>query len=188
MSLPESEKETLRAVALMSISYSLNHSPAKYYEHELDLRDYPESLQVKRATFVTLYINNELRGCIGTLEANNPLVIDIAHNARAAAFQDPRFPPVNKDEFEKLSVHISILGEAEPMSFSDEQDLINQLRPGTDGLILTDGYRRGTFLPSVWESLPEPQNFLQHLKIKAGLPANYWSDTIKISRYTTNSF
>ncbi len=126
-----------------------------------------------------------MRGCIGTLEAFRPLAEDIAHNAYAAAFQDPRFPPVDASEVDGLDIHLSLLTPAEPMSFQSEQDLLVQLRPGVDGLILAEGGRRGTFLPSVWEQLPEPAQFLEHLKLKAGLPKTYWSDSIRVFRYET---
>jgi len=102
-----------------------------------------------------------------------------------AAFRDPRFPPLAADEFDELDIHLSILTPAEPVSFTSEQELITQLQPGIDGLILEEGHRRGTFLPSVWEQLPEPQQFLRHLKQKAGLSPDYWSENIRISRYRT---
>jgi len=150
--------------------------------------DYPEPLQAQRATFVTLNVEGRLCGCIGALAAYQPLVCDVAEHAHAAAFQDPRFPPVVTAEVNCLELHISILSPPQPMSFSDEADLLTQMRPGVDGLILGDGGRRGTFLPSVWEQLPQPGEFLTHLKRKAGLPGDYWSDTLEVSRYTTQSF
>lgn len=143
----------------------------------------PEALQAVRATFVTLLKQGELRGCIGSLEAVRPLAEDIAHNAYAAAFHDPRFPPLDSSELDKLAIHLSLLTPPEPMRFTSEQDLIAQLQPGVDGLILAEGGRRGTFLPSVWEQLPDPAEFLRHLKRKAGLPAGYWSDTLTVQRY-----
>jgi len=117
-------------------------------------------------------------------------VQDVAHNAYAAAFSDPRFPPLAalELELEGLDLHISILSPPEPMQFVSEGDLLNQLRPGEDGLILRAGVRRGTFLPSVWESLPQPQAFLQHLKMKAGLAPDFWSDEVRVERYTTEAF
>jgi AmmeMemoRadiSam system protein A len=188
MSLPEAGRQILRHIAKASVQYSLELGSDAKFERTLTLADYPPALQQPRATFVTLYINDELRGCIGTLEVSRPLVVDIAHNAREAAFHDPRFAPLSKHEIDRLQIHISILGTPEIMTFSSEQDLIRQLRPGMDGLILTAAGRRGTFLPSVWESLPAPEEFLAHLKIKAGLPINYWPDDAKVERYTTESF
>ncbi len=154
----------------------------------VDPAEFDPALQVHRATFVTLNKNGQLRGCIGHLQAIAPLVSDVAENAFSAAFKDPRFPPVDSRELDALEIHISVLSPAQAMTFSSEQDLLRQLRPGIDGLILRDGYHQGTFLPSVWEQLPRPEDFLAHLKIKAGLPANHWSDSLKVSRYTTESF
>lgn len=148
----------------------------------------PDELMQKRATFVTLTIGGRLRGCIGMLEACRPLAEDVAENARAAAFEDPRFPPLTLPELAKLEIHISILSPSEEMVFSSESDLLRQIRPGVDGLILQAGFRRGTFLPSVWAELPEKELFLTHLKLKAGLPADYWSDTLRVFRYTTDCF
>ncbi|WP_456376610.1 AmmeMemoRadiSam system protein A [Thiolapillus sp.] len=158
--------------------------------HPLDVEpaDFEPELQAQRATFVTLNKHGELRGCIGHLEAIQPLIKDVADNAFSAAFQDQRFPPLNKSEFDQIEIHISVLSPPEPLSFVSEQDLLQQIRPGIDGLILQDGYYRGTFLPSVWEQLPTREEFLAHLKIKAGLPANYWSDSLQVSRYTAESF
>lgn len=173
-------KRQLLDIARQSIAHGLQYgTPLR-----VDPADYPPALRDKGASFVTLSINHDLRGCIGMLRAERPLVSDVADNAYAAAFKDPRFPALTQAEYPNLHYHISILQPAEPMRFSDEQDLLSQLRPGIDGLILEDRGRRGTFLPSVWDSLPDPVQFLQHLKIKAGLPASYWSDSVKVSRYT----
>ncbi len=113
---------------------------------------------------------------------------DVVENAFASAFKDPRFPPLAAAEFDDLEIHISVLSPATPMMFSSEADLLRQLRPGVDGLILEDGPHRGTFLPSVWESLPQPLEFLRNLKMKAGLPADHWSDRVRVYRYQTESF
>jgi AmmeMemoRadiSam system protein A len=152
------------------------------------LAEVPAELMDERASFVTLQLDGLLRGCIGMLEACRPLAEDVEQNARAAAFQDPRFPPVSRKEFEALEIHISVLSPPEELSFSSEADLLAQMRPGTDGLILEDGYHRGTFLPSVWEQLPDKGMFLAHLKLKAGLPESHWSDTVKVFRYTADYF
>jgi AmmeMemoRadiSam system protein A len=179
MSLNKANRQRLLELAKNSIQHGLQTGrPLK-----INLDDYPEELTVPRATFVTLEINHQLRGCIGMLEAVRPLAEDIAENAFSAAFKDPRFPPLTADERGDLDIHLSILTPAEPVSFSSEQDLLSQLQPGIDGLILEEGHRRGTFLPSVWESLPEPEQFLRHLKQKAGLPPEYWSKNIRIYRY-----
>jgi len=175
------EKHHLLRVARDSILYGLDTGRAL----AIDIRAHPPALQKSRATFVTLELNNNLRGCIGTLEATRALVEDVAHNAFAAAFYDPRFAPLTAADFTGLALHISVLSPPENMRVDSEADLLRQLRAGIDGLILEDGRRRGTFLPSVWESLPEPREFLRHLKLKAGLSGNYWSKTIKVRRYTT---
>jgi len=153
----------------------------------VDLSNLPPPLRERRATFVTLKKGGELRGCIGCLEAVKPLAADVADNAFSAAFRDPRFPPVTADEIDGLDIHISLLTPPEPMNFVSERDLIGQLRAGIDGLILQDGLLRGTFLPSVWEALPRPGEFFRQLKLKAGLPEDYWSDTLRISRYRVES-
>ena len=190
MPLTEEHRKILKLVAHQAIAYGLEHNGTTGHMAEMPINtvDYADTLQAIRATFVTLNLHQNLRGCIGTLEARLPLVADVAHNAHAAAFFDPRFPPVTLPELGDLNIHISILSPAEAMQFDSEADLIRQIRPDIDGLILEDGYQRGTFLPSVWESLKSPEEFLRHLKNKAGLPSDYWSDNLKVSRYTTESF
>lgn len=149
--------------------------------------EHSPGLRTLRATFVTLEVEERLRGCVGTLEAHRPLVIDVVENAYSAAYHDPRFPALTWSEFEQLSLHISILSVPEPLNFESEEDLLRQIRPGIDGLILAEGHRRGTFLPAVWQSLPEPREFLRNLKYKAGLSPEYWSASIQVARYTAQS-
>ncbi len=182
MSLNNGHRQQLLAIAKRSIRHGLQTGKPL----AINLADFPAELAELRATFVTLEKDHQLRGCIGMLEALRPLAEDIAKNAYSAAFNDPRFPPLQAGELDGLDIHLSILTPAEPVSFSSEQNLLAQLQPGIDGLILEEGHRHGTFLPSVWESLPEPEQFLRHLKQKAGLPADYWSDTLKIYRYRTD--
>lgn len=176
----ESQRNCLLKTARDSIKYGFETGRAL----PIHLPDYDPPLCEQGACFVTLQINNQLRGCIGSLEAYRPLIEDVAENAFAAAFRDPRFSPLDYEEFDQLHYHLSILDKPEPLEFSSETDLLKKIRPGIDGLILHDKGYRGTFLPSVWESLPEPELFLSHLKQKAGLPSNYWSDTIQIEHYT----
>lgn len=176
----DDDKKQLLDLAKASIQYGLQHG----HPIAVTLGNYPVHLQEQRACFVTLQINNQLRGCIGSLEAHRPLVEDVADNAYAAAFRDPRFGPVSEEEYPNLQYHISVLTPPKPMTFSSEEDLLKQIRPNIDGLVLSDKGYRGTFLPSVWESLRTPEEFLSHLKQKAGLPMNYWSDTLKVERYT----
>jgi uncharacterized protein len=175
------EKKILLGVADQAIKYGLDF----HQQLKINIANYPPKLCENGASFVTLKIGAMLRGCIGTLEAHQPLIIDVAHNAYSAAFCDPRFFPLTHEEYQKITYSISILSKPIPMSFTSEDDLLRQLRPKIDGLILSDAYHRGTFLPAVWESLPTPKLFLQHLKLKAGFPENYWSETLKIERYTT---
>ena len=135
------------------------------------------------ATFVTLTQGGDLRGCIGSLEAWRPLRQDVQENALAAAFRDPRFNPLLADELPNTRVEVSLLTPAVPMNFTDEADALAQLRPNIDGVIFTAGSRRATFLPQVWEQLPEPAEFMARLKQKAGLPANYWGPDVRLERY-----
>lgn len=151
----------------------------------------PEWAMDDGACFVTLTIRSRgdrLRGCIGSLSPWRPLADDVADNAVAAAVRDPRFPPVTAAELGGLRVEVSVLSPAEPIVFNSEEDLRAQLRPGVDGLILTSGARRGTFLPQVWEQLPEPEQFLDQLKVKAGLSPGWWDRRAQVSRYTVASW
>ena len=144
--------------------------------------DHPD-LGQPGATFVTLTQQGQLRGCIGSLEARRALDADVRENARAAAFRDPRFPPLGREELARTRVEVSLLAAAQAMSFTDEADAVGQLRPDIDGVILEFGGRRGTFLPQVWESLPEPRLFMAQLKMKAGLPADFWAPGVRLYRY-----
>jgi len=145
-------------------------------------------LQQSGATFITLTLNGQLRGCIGSLEAHRPLIEDVRHNAVAAAFHDPRFAPLTAEEFAGVQVEVSLLTPAQPMSFSDERDALSQLRPNTDGIIFEYGRYRSTFLPQVWEQLPQPHQFMMHLKRKAGLPDDFWAEDVKLSRYSVTKW
>jgi AmmeMemoRadiSam system protein A len=182
MNFSAQQQQSLLRIAVDAIERGLRH---RRYEPELESID--EALRVELASFVTLQLDGQLRGCIGSLEAFRPLAVDVAGNAWAAAFRDPRFVPVTRREAGNLEIHVSVLSVPQAMEFGSEADLLAQLRPFVDGLVLEDEGRRGTFLPSVWESLPDPVDFLRQLKRKAGLPQDYWSDTLRISRYTTRS-
>ena len=145
-------------------------------------------LQEPGASFVTLTRQGELRGCIGTLEAHRPLGIDVRENAVAAAFRDPRFMPLSRAEFAAVRVEVSLLSPAEPLEARDESAALAALRPGVDGVVFEYGHYRSTFLPQVWEQLPEPAAFLAHLKRKAGLPADFWAEQVRLSRYTVSKW
>jgi AmmeMemoRadiSam system protein A len=149
----------------------------------------PGGLAGPGAAFVTLQRDGHLRGCIGSLEAHRSLAEDVIANARAAALEDPRFPPLTSGELPGLHVEVSVLSAPEPFPFTDEADLLARLQPGVDGLILKAGpVNRGTFLPAVWESLPEPRVFLTELRRKAGLPGDYPLTETQLWRYTTHAF
>jgi AmmeMemoRadiSam system protein A len=179
--LTADERRALLEVAARAIEHALR----THEELALDPAAFPEALRERRATFVTLERDGQLLGCIGSLAARTSMVEDVAKNAYGAIFHDPRCPRLAPSDAPDVGVHISILSPAAPMRFRDEEDLVRQLRPGVDGLLLEDHFSRGTFLPSVWESLPDPHDFFTHLKLKAGLPPTYWSDTMRVSRYTT---
>lgn len=183
MSHTETERAEMLALARDSIAYRLSLAPSPADHSQL-----PSYLQQHGASFVTLEIKRQLRGCIGTIEAYRPLGEDLIENAAAAALHDPRFPPLSATEYPETTIKLSILTTPEPMQFDSEIDLLRQLLPGMDGLILSEGARRGTFLPSVWEQLPNPADFLNHLKQKAGLSIDYWSDTLQVERYRTEQF
>ncbi len=140
------------------------------------------------ACFVTLTQHGELRGCIGTLEAHRPLLQDVKSNAVAAAFRDPRFSPLAHDDLPHISLEVSLLAAPLPMSFRDEKDALEQLRPHEDGVIFQFANFRSTFLPQVWEQLPSPRQFMAHLKYKAGLPTDFWSPDVRLSRYTVEKW
>jgi AmmeMemoRadiSam system protein A len=144
----------------------------------------PQWLQRQGACFITLTRDARLRGCVGTLRAHRALVDDVEANAVAAAFRDPRFPPITAEEFATVALEISVLSALEPMRFDDELDALRQLRRGIDGLEFEYGYHSSTFLPQVWDDFREPSDFLAHLKYKAGLPPDFWDTEVRLSRYT----
>jgi AmmeMemoRadiSam system protein A len=140
------------------------------------------------ATFVTLTRQGVLRGCIGSLEPKRALASDVRENALGAAFRDPRFRPLDRSEWLDTRVEISLLSALEHLPLQDEGEVVRSLRPGIDGLMLEFGHHRGTFLPQVWEQLPEPAAFLLNLKRKAGLPPDFWEPGLRLSRYTVTKW
>jgi AmmeMemoRadiSam system protein A len=183
MPLDEATRQRLHALAREAIRHGLSHHgpPA------LDLTALPAELRKPGACFVTLQTHGRLRGCIGSLDPRRPLAEDVNANAYAAAFADPRFPPLREEELAALEVHISIIGPPTPLACENEAHLLGLLRPGVDGLILRENETRATFLPSVWAELPRPRDFVRHLKQKAGLPPDYWSPSLRFARYETES-
>ncbi len=177
----QNERDSLIKIAKLSIEYGQkNREPVL-----VDLEQFPDSLRQPAASFVTLHLERKLRGCIGRIDPSKPMVQDIADHAYAAAYNDPRFPPVSEHEIPLLEIEISILSATYPMTFTSEQDLLRQLRPDIDGLILRAGSRQSTFLPSVWATLPNAGNFFTQLKVKAGLREDYWENDIQVWRYQT---
>jgi AmmeMemoRadiSam system protein A len=156
--------------------------------HVLLADEQPAWLQDSGACFVTLTQQGELRGCIGTLEAHRSLLQDVKANAFAAAFRDPRFSPLAATELEKTEVEISLLSAMTPLQFTGERNALTQLKPGVHGVVFEYGRHRSTFLPQVWEQLPNVVEFMAHLKYKAGLPPEFWADEVKLSWYTVSKW
>ena len=177
--------ERLLGSSARAIRYGIRKGKPPEVAH----RTFPLPLQQNGASFITLTLDGKLRGCIGSLKAHQPLISDVVDNGFKAAFRDPRFEPLRADELRSglLGLSVSVLSKAVEMTFSDEDDLLAQLRPGTDGLIIRDEIRQAVFLPSVWDSLPEGPRFLAHLKRKAGLAEDHWSDRFKAWRFITET-
>ena len=178
--LPENAGGILLPLARAAIARELNRPFAAHADAGW--------LHAVGASFVTLKKNAELRGCIGTLEARRPLGADVAANATAAAFRDPRFAPLQDAELDAVHIEISVLSPAEPLPCRDEAEAIARLRPGRDGVIFECNGYRATFLPQVWEQLPDPRQFLGQLRRKAGLAHDFWSPAVKLSRYTVSQW
>ncbi len=141
-------------------------------------------LRERGACFVTLTQRGELRGCIGTLEAHRPLLQDVRANAVTAALRDPRFAPLSARELGQTEVEVSLLSPMQALAFASQADALAQLRPGVDGVVFEYGARRSTFLPQVWEQLPDVDDFMAYLKRKAGLPTDFWHADVRLQRYT----
>lgn len=185
MSLEKNEQgKILLQIARAAISHALHVSGVSAAEVDENM----PWLSKPGATFVTLMQWGELRGCIGSLQACDPLIEDVSNNAVSAALYDPRFSPLAADELETVSVEVSLLSELQSLDFSSEADALAQLRPDIDGVVFEYGSYRSTFLPQVWESLPQPQQFLAKLKSKARLSENFWAEDIKLSRYTVSKW
>lgn len=165
----------------MSQELRVQHDPVK-------LDDSMDWLYQPGATFVTLMQYGELRGCVGSLQACDPLIDDVRSNAVSAALHDSRFLPLMADELDTVNVEVSLLSSLEPLKFVSEKDVLAQLRPTIDGIVFEYGTYRSTFLPQVWEKLPEPALFLAKLKSKARLPEDFWVEGIRLSRYTVSKW
>ncbi len=185
MSSPDTQLFAPHASLLLKLAQrSIRHGLDQGRPLDVDPSEYDPELRAPRATFVTLTRANALRGCTGSLEPCRALVADVAHNAYGSAFADPRFASLTRAELDGLEVHLSILSELERLQVASEAELIAKLRPKLDGLVLREGPLVGTYLPGVWDTLPDARCFVRDLKKKAGLPEDYWSSTLELSRYT----
>lgn len=183
--LAEKDRAYLLKLARTTIEKAVNHQPLP----ELKESELSQDLLALGAAFVTLTIRGDLRGCIGSLEAYQSLVADVRDHARQAALEDYRFPPVSPGEVEKLQIEISRLTKPVPLPYEKASDLPGLLHPGEDGVILKDGYKRATFLPQVWEQLPDPDEFLSHLCAKMGASADLWKrKVLEVSIYHVEEF
>jgi AmmeMemoRadiSam system protein A len=174
------EKKLMLSLARKSIHHYLEHRKLL----PVDRKEIPKALLEEGACFVTLRIGKELRGCIGSLEAHRPLLDDLLHNAIASAFSDTRFTPLEENEFHKIGISISVLATPAPLKVKDADDLLKKLIVGKTGLIIRKGYSGATFLPAVWEELPDKADFLTHLCWKAGLAPNEWKNTKDMRFFT----
>lgn len=183
--LSPDDRSTLMKIAREAIEAAASDRPRP----ALDLESLSPALRESRATFVTLNIDDDLRGCIGGLYANMPLAFDVQEHAIGAALYDPRFPPVSADEVHKVHIEISVLTPPETITFHSPNELLSLLRPNVDGVILTSGWRRATFLPQVWEKVSDPVRFLEMLSEKMGAPSEQWCmpDT-EVMRYQVEVF
>jgi len=168
--LDQAEQQMLLKIARQALECAVQGLPLP----EINLDALPVALQENRASFVTLTIDDRLRGCIGTIDAYQPLALDVQEHAVAAGLQDFRFPKVQPAELPTIQIEVSALTPRSPLNYSGANDLISKLRPGVDGVILQDGPRKATFLPQVWEKLPKPVEFLSHLCMKMGAPGDAW--------------
>ena len=182
--LRDIEREQLLQIARQSIRNGLHGGDAL----EVALHELTDALTARLGVFVTLMQQENLRGCIGSMHASEPLAQSVAASAHGAAFRDPRFPQLAEHELDQVRIEISILSPMEPLTSASRGDLLSILRPDMDGLLLQDRHYQSTFLPKVWEQLPDPDAFLDHLLAKAGLPTDHWSATIQFFRYHTLSF
>ena len=187
--IPEDQGINLTKLARKTIGDKMGLATPESAAQNLlsDLKE--DCFKVQRGTFVTLKIKGQLRGCIGSLTATETVAESVRRNALNAAFHDPRFAPLSRDELGRTAIEVSILTEPRPLQFQDGQDLIKKLRPHVDGVIIRKNFARATFLPQVWEQLPEPEDFLSHLCMKAGLPSRAWEDSeLEVLTYQVQYF
>ncbi|MGD2145154.1 MAG: AmmeMemoRadiSam system protein A [Anaerolineae bacterium] len=185
MSLSPEEKTVLLQLARESIeSVARGQNPPR-----VDTDAVPKTLQRPGASFVTLNEAGNLRGCVGSLEARRPLVLDVQENGLGAAFRDPRFAPVRLEEVPGLHIEVSVLSEPRRLAYGSTQELLDNIRPGVDGVVIEKDWHRATFLPQVWEKLPEKDQFMERLCLKAGLPADaYRRGDLDVFTYQVEKF
>lgn len=182
--LDQSERRRLLSLAHRSIRHGLERGTPPRLDEEVR----HGVLGKRRASFVSVRVDGELNGCIGSLEAERPLADDVVQNAFKAAFRDPRLPPLTSSQLDQAHLEVSVLSPLARLDVEGEEQLVEILRPGVDGLVLARGERRGTLLPSVWKKCPEPARFVGIVKQKAGLPVDLWDERIEAYRYTVDSF
>ena len=183
--LTEEEGRYLLSVARKTIEQKISNLEDQVEFDSFDSNKFSE----KRGTFVTLTIDDGLRGCIGNIVPQESLLDGVKANAINAAFRDPRFEPLSEKEWEKVKIEISILTDPKPLDYSNRKDLLEKMRQGTDGVILKKGYNQSTFLPQVWEQLPDKKEFLTHLCLKAGLEMDSWKrEKLEVSTYQVQAF
>lgn len=183
--LNNAEQQALLKIAREAIKTSVRGKALP----DISLKTLPPKFQAEGASFVTLTIKERLRGCIGTLEAYQPLAMDVQEHASAAALQDPRFPRVRPEELEKINIEISVLSPKQALEYNGPEDLLQKIRPKIDGVVLQDGFHKATFLPQVWDQLNEPEEFLSRLCAKMGLPNNLWrTRPLQVYTYQVQEF
>lgn len=183
--LTDGEKKLLLRIAREAVEHAVRGKPTP----PLDLTSMPAALREHGASFVTLTIDGELRGCIGALEAYQPLAEDVQEHAAAAALHDPRFLPVQESELNKIRIEVSRLSAPRPLEYASGEDLLRRLTPHVDGVILKDGAKRATFLPQVWEKIPDPAEFLDQLCLKMGARRGAWREGhLQVFTYRVEEF
>lgn len=184
MKLTTHDKAQLLAIARRSIRQGFyTREPL-----EVDLTSLSDALLEQTGSFVTLTQKNQLRGCVGTVIGSHPLAQSVANSAYSSAYEDLRFPPLSDSEFDALRIEVSVLSKLDWIEARSQDELVSQLRPFEDGLVIKDEEHIGTFLPKVWRQIDDPLTFVLHLKTKANMSADYWSDSIECYRFTANSF
>ncbi len=185
MPLSSDDRRYLLTLARQTITHILEGQDPP----PVDLGVLSAELRSPRASFVTLTINGGLRGCIGSIEPRRALALDVRENALGAAFRDPRFPPLSREELGRVRIEVSVLTQPQPFRFINPDDLLVRLRPHVDGVVIERGWHRATFLPQVWEKVPDPREFLAHLCMKAGLPADdYRQPGLEVLTYQVEKF